>query len=94
MTHRICRRAVNLGRVFAAEGTTAMTSHTTIGINDDLAACEAGIAHGAPCDKTARRVDKNLCRTIEQVSRNDGLDDMLDNVQANLLLIYVVRMLR
>src|SRR5713101_5280982 len=71
-----------------------MASHTAIGINDDLAAREASITHGAPGYETACWVNKKPGGVIEQVSGNDRLDDMLDHVQANLLLIYIIGMLR
>src|SRR6476646_2519497 len=43
----IVRRAVHLSRVLAAEGAAAMAGHPTRGIDDNLAAGYAGIAHGA-----------------------------------------------
>src|SRR5689334_21445916 len=40
----VSRRTVDLGRVLAGEGAAAMRSRATIGVDDDLAAREAGIA--------------------------------------------------
>ena len=38
-------RAVNLGRILARERAAAVTARATVGIHDDLAAGQAGIAH-------------------------------------------------
>src|SRR5699024_5691542 len=40
-------RTVHLRRVLAGEGTTTMTGVTTVGVDDDLAAGQTGVTHGA-----------------------------------------------
>ena len=55
--------AVNLGRIFAAECTAAMRSCATVGINNDLASGQAGIAMRSTDDKTSGRSDMKLCRS-------------------------------
>ena len=53
-------RAVDLGRILAGEGAAAMGCGTAIGIDDDLASGEAGIAVGAADDEAARRIDVEI----------------------------------
>ena len=50
-------RAVDLGRVLAGEGAAAMRSRAAIGVDDDLAAGEAGVAVGAADEELAGRID-------------------------------------
>ena len=55
-TSSIGSRAVNLCAVLAREGATAVTPHTAIGVDDDLAASKTRIAHRATHHKTTGRV--------------------------------------
>ena len=50
-------RAVDLGRVLAREGAAAVRGRAAIGVDDDLAAGEAGVAVGAADLEAAGRVD-------------------------------------
>ena len=50
-------RAVDLGGVLAREGAAAMRGRAAIGVDDDLAAGEAGVAIGPADDELAGRVD-------------------------------------
>ncbi len=70
-----------------------MASHTAISINDNFTSGQPGIAHGAACDKTTSGVNKKLGVAIEQMSGNNRLDDMIDDILANLLLGDIVGML-
>ena len=54
---RVGGRAVDLGRVLAREGAAAVGAPAAVGVDDDLAAGEAGIALRAADDELARRVD-------------------------------------
>ena len=40
----VAGRAIDLRRVLAAEGAAAVTAHAAVGVDDDLAAGEAGVA--------------------------------------------------
>ena len=55
-THRVGRRAVNLGRILTREGATAMTCHAAVGVDDDLAAGQTGVTHRAANFKAPRWV--------------------------------------
>ena len=61
--------AVHLARVLAAEGTAAMCAMTAIGVNDDLAARQTGVAGGTADDKFARGVHMQFEFVVKQ-----GLD--------------------
>src|SRR5262249_23357451 len=45
--HRVRGAAVHLGGVLAREGTTAVPGSTAVGVDDDLAAGQARVTHGA-----------------------------------------------
>src|ERR1051325_2805148 len=47
VARHVTGRAVNLGRVLAAESAAAVTAHAAVAVNDDLASCKTCIAHGA-----------------------------------------------
>src|SRR5690606_18403689 len=53
VTGGIGRRAVHLGRVLAREGAAAVGGGTAVGVDDDLAAGEAGVAVRATDDEAA-----------------------------------------
>ena len=50
-------RAVDLGEVLAGEGTTTVSTPATVGVDDDLAAGQTGIALGATDDEEAGGLD-------------------------------------
>ena len=46
--HRVRGAAVHLGRVLAGERAAAVPGHPAVGVDDDLAAGQPGVAHGPP----------------------------------------------
>ena len=50
-------RAVDLGRVLAAEGAAAVPAAAAVGVDDDLAAGQAAVAVRAAVEEAAGRVD-------------------------------------
>ena len=56
--HRVGGRAVDLGRVLAGEGAAAVAGVAAVGVDDDLAAGQAGVAHRAADLEPAGRVDQ------------------------------------
>src|SRR5208282_84500 len=85
---------VDLGRILAAEGSPAVTTHATVGVDDDLASRETGIAHGSADHKTSGGIDVILGVFIEQVGGNYGLNDVLQNVGAQFIVANGFGMLR
>ena len=56
----VCRAAVNLCRVLAAERAAAVTGKAAVGVNNDLSAGQTRVADGAADDESAGGIDKNL----------------------------------
>src|SRR5690606_24701427 len=69
--------AVHLGRVLAGEGAAAVAGHAAVGVDDDLAAGQAAVAHRAADDELAGRVDVELGVLVQQFGRQGVLDDQL-----------------
>src|ERR1019366_7465169 len=57
VARHVAGRTVNLRRVFAAECAATVTSHATVGIHDDLAAGQSGIAHRSADNEASSRID-------------------------------------
>ncbi len=86
VARRVGGRAVDLGGILAREGATTMRSRATVGVDDDLAAGEAGIAIGTSDDELAGRIDvpDGILRNpaVRQCRADIGLDDLADIVRA------------
>ena len=52
--HGVGRRAVDLRGVLAGEGAATVAGHAAVGVDDDLAAGQAGVAHRAADDEACR----------------------------------------
>ena len=59
---RVGGRAVDLGGVLAREGAAAVAGGAAVGVDDDLAAGQAGVAHRAADHELAGRVDEEVRR--------------------------------
>merc|ERR1711884_169275 len=85
----VCGRPVHLRRVLARESATAMGAPATVGVNDDLAACESRVTLRATNNELSRGVDVEVCEITEQgeswlpaLERNlcqSLLDNLLDD---------------
>ena len=64
-----------------------MASHTAVTVDDDLAAGQAGIAHGATHYETSGGIDVVLGIGIEHVGGNRLLDDVLQHFGTQLFII-------
>ena len=84
----VCRAAVNLCRVLAAERAAAVTGKAAVGVNNDLSAGQTRVADGAADDESAGGIDKNL-GIPEQLRRNDGIDHIRDHILADLLARHI-----
>src|SRR6266545_7433514 len=56
VARRIRRGTVDLRRVLPREGAAAVPCRAAVGVHDDLASCEPGVAHRPADDEPARRV--------------------------------------
>ncbi len=82
VARRIGGRAVDLGGVLARESAAAMRRRTAIGVDDDLAAGQAGVAIGAADHEFSGRVDVPVAvaaifRFAERLA-DERLDDLAD----------------
>src|SRR6478735_4994728 len=66
-SHGVGGRAVDLGRVLAGEGAAAVAGHAAVGVDDDLAAGQAGVAHRAADLETPGGVDEQPGRRRVEV---------------------------
>src|SRR5205085_10910801 len=91
--------AVDLRRVLAGEGAAAVTGRAAVGVDDDLAAGEAGVAHRAAEDELSGRVDIDEVALLEaalvvEVARQDRVQDVRDPVLLDRPRVYAVGVLR
>jgi len=77
---------IDLGGILTREGSTTVGTPTTIGINDDLAAGQTSITVRTTDDETTRRVQVVDGLLVEVLSRDDRLDDVLQQLSLDLLL--------
>src|SRR5262245_13586784 len=63
-----------------------MTSHATIGIDNDLATSQAAIAHGAANHKTTSWINVIFRFVVDHYAWHNFSNDLLDHVVADLLL--------
>lgn len=77
---------VDLGAVLAGEGTASVGAPTSVGVDDDLSAGEAGVTVGSADDEAAGGVDVVDGLLIEVLGGDDRLDDVLHDVLVNLLV--------
>ncbi len=65
----IRRRTIDLGRILAAERAAAMRGRAAVGVDDDLAPGQAGVAIGAADFEAAGRVDVILGLVLKAIRR-------------------------
>ena len=95
----ICGRAIDLGRVLAREGAAAVARHPAVGVDDDLAAGQAGVAHRAADLEAPRRVHEHEVaaahrRVVEQLGRDRDPYHMLQDARAELVHLRSAAVLR
>ena len=68
VARRVGGRAVDLRRILARERAAAVAGRAAVGVDDDLAAGEAGVAHRAADHELAGRVDVEKSRSSSRFS--------------------------
>ena len=81
--------AIDLGRILAAEGAAAVTAPAAVGIDDDLAAGQPAVAVRTADHEPAGRIDVIGDLAVDQLLRQQRLDDVLDDEVADFLLLHV-----
>ena len=79
VARHVGRRAVDLRGVLARERAAAVRGAAAVGVDDDLAARQAGVALRAADDEAAGRVDVELGVGRQERRRDHRLDDLLDD---------------
>ena len=95
-TSGVSSGAVNLRAVLAGERAAAVTAHAAIGVDNNLAAGEAAVAHRSADDEATGRVDVDLgaLGELDPLVSEHGLDDLLGHVAAQRGVVDVLGMLR
>ncbi|URD93002.1 hypothetical protein MUK42_28113 [Musa troglodytarum] len=86
LPHDVGAAAVHLGGILAGEGAAAVRAPAAVGVDDDLAAGEPGVAVGAADDEPARGVEVEDGLLVEVLLGDDGLDDVLLEVGGDLVV--------
>ena len=94
IARRIRCTAVHLCGVLARECAAAVACPAAVGVNDDLAPRETGVAVRAADDELARWIDKILCLCAQELCRNNHLDDLFDHILSDGCKVYRLVMLR
>lgn len=89
-TRSVSSRAIHLRRILSREGTASMGSPTTIGIDNDLTTCQTRVSAGSTDHKATRGVQVEDCLVVQQLGRDDGLDDVFHEIVTDLLVADVV----
>jgi len=78
--------AVDLGGVLSGEGSSSVSSPSSVGVDDDLAPGEAGISVGSSDDEASGGVKVVDGLVVEVLGGDDGFDDVLHEVLLDLLV--------
>jgi len=78
--------AVNFGWIFAGKSAAAVAAVTAVGVDDNFAASETGVAHGSADDEAAGWVDVILGVFVEHSHWHDWLDDVFENGVAQIVV--------
>ena len=89
----ICCRTVYFCAVFSGESSAAVTSHSTVCINDDLTSCQTCITVRSTDYETSCRIDEEFCLIIDQLCRKDRIEYIFFDILMDLLLSYIIIML-
>ena len=81
--------AIHLGGILAGESAAAVGCAAAVGVHDDLAAGQAGVALRAADNETTGGVDVVLGILVQQTCGNGGLNDQLDHILADLLQLHL-----
>ena len=71
-----------------------MARVAAVGVYDDLAPGQARVPSGAAHDKAPRGIDINLGALVQQLGRNNGLDDMFNQIGSRVVGCHLGPVLR
>ena len=76
VARHVAGRAIDLRRILARERAAAVRRGAAVGVDDDLAAGDAGVAVRTADDEAAGRVDVDLGVLVHQLGGDDAVDDL------------------
>ena len=86
--------AIHFAGVLAGKRSAAVTTHAAVGIDNDLAPGQTGVALRPADDETAGRVDEVLRPFVEQFAGQNLLNDFLDAKFFDGSVLHIARVLR
>mmetsp|Transcript_105698 Transcript_105698/g.227848 ORF Transcript_105698/g.227848 Transcript_105698/m.227848 type:complete len:405 (-) Transcript_105698:20-1234(-) len=86
-------RAIHLGGVLAREGTTSVSAPATIGVDNDLAASEAGVTVRSANNETARGVKVVDGLVVQVLGGHNRSDDVFHELGADIVVGDVLAVL-
>ncbi|BAT76997.1 hypothetical protein VIGAN_01507600 [Vigna angularis var. angularis] len=86
LPHNVSTTPINLRGVLPREGTTAMSTPSSVGINDDLPPGQTGVTVRTTNHKTARGVQVENGLLIKVLLGNHGLDHVLFQISSNFII--------
>src|SRR5262249_27704238 len=89
----VAGRTIHLGWILARKGAAAVAAVAAVGVHDDLAAGQPGVAHGAADHEPAGGVDVVLGALVEHGGGNYRADDMFQNGVAQVVVRHRVAVL-
>ena len=92
-TGEVCGGTVDLGGVLTGEGTAPVTGITAIGVDDNLASSQTGVALGAADYKFTGGVDQIFGIILQELSGEVLANDFLDAECFDLFVSNVCGML-
>src|SRR5690606_27710115 len=86
----VAGRSVHLRGILATERSTTMASHAAVGVYDDLATGETGVAARTANDEPARRVDEIFRVAVQELGGKSLFDDEVHHRFGQLLVADVL----
>src|SRR5579862_4851894 len=94
VSRHVAGRSIDLRRILARERAAAVRGRAAVGVDDDLAAGDAGIAMWTANDEAARRIDVDLRVLVHHRGWDDLVDQALRQILRDLLVADRLAVLR
>ena len=80
---------LTLGVVLAGEGAAAMSSPSSVSVDNDFSACEAGVSLWTSNDESAGRLKMVNRVFVDQMRWNDRVDDLTKIATLTISKLYL-----
>src|SRR5713226_5404835 len=85
IARHVAGRAIDFGRIFTGECAATVPAHAAVRIDDDFASGQTRVAMRTANDEPAGRIDVVLGGGVHHVGGNDGIDNVLLDLSAQIL---------